>query len=500
MYDPKFEKAIQQKMEELEFRPPESLWVNIERAVVVDRRRRIGFFWRYLLPAVLVVAAAGLYWEHVSTAAKPATGKAAQPGAARNAGTGLTSAPAAGSTGEADAANNSQPANSSQTANALQPANTSQRAGRYAMGGKDEREGHRTTDENQPGGGHRTAAGLSASTGRSASAGGSSFAGETVSGDQMPALDGGSGEVTGETRIAGRAGLAGRPQTAQQKGPDAWFYLPGLTDQRMAPQVQASALNTKKASVALAKLAHPLRHWEAGFVAGGGLSRLNRLNSDQAKVALDPSTTSFYTLSSPASNSHYISDVRPEASFEGGIYLQRPLSDRWIFNTGMNLHYYSNRITVGQQVTTYVNSSVSYLAATVQTAASASMYSAGDTRSVINKYYFLELPVGLQWKVNKSHLLPIFVEGGVSLSRLMGASALFYNAKTGLYSKEGDIVNKTQFNLESALLVGLPLHGVNIQLGPQIQYGLTPLVNTQGVGDQHLLYTGIRVVVIPGRK
>jgi hypothetical protein len=108
--------------------------------------------------------------------------------------------------------------------------------------------------------------------------------------------------------------------------------------------------------------------------------------------------------------------------------------------------------------------------------------------------------VGLQWKVNKSHLLPIFVEGGVSLSRLMGASALLYNAKTGLYTKDGDIVNKTQFNLESALLVGLPFHGVNIQMGPQIQYGLTPLVNTQGAGDQHFLYTGIRVVIIPGRR
>jgi hypothetical protein len=128
------------------------------------------------------------------------------------------------------------------------------------------------------------------------------------------------------------------------------------------------------------------------------------------------------------------------------------------------------------------------------------MYSAGNTRSLINKYYFLELPVSLQWKVNKGHLLPIFVEGGVSLSRLMGASALLYNAKTGLYSKDGDIVNKTQFNLESALLVGLPFHGIDIQLGPQIQYGLTPLVNTQGVGDQHFLYTGIRLVIIPGRK
>ena len=261
-------------------------------------------------------------------------------------------------------------------------------------------------------------------------------------------------------------------------------------------------LNVKKSnSVATAGLSHPQRHWEAGFVAGGGLSRLNRLNSDQAKVALSSNATSFYAIANTSSSSHYISNVQPEASFEGGIYLQRALSDRWILNTGMNLHYYSNRITVGQQVTTYVQPSISYLvSSTAPAALNQAMYSAGDTRSLINKYYFLELPVGLQWQVNKSHLLPIFVEGGVSLSRLMGANALLYNAKTGLYSKDGDIVNKTQFNIESALLVGLPFHGVNIELGPQIQYGLTPLVNTQGVGDQHFLYTGIRLVIIPGKK
>ena len=73
MYDPKFEKEIQRKMEELEFRPAESVWVNIEKAVVVKRRRRAGFIWRYLLPAaVFLVAAAGLYlhYDNVKTAGK----------------------------------------------------------------------------------------------------------------------------------------------------------------------------------------------------------------------------------------------------------------------------------------------------------------------------------------------------------------------------------------------------------------------------------------------
>jgi len=489
MYDPKFEKAIQQKMEELEFRPPESIWVNIEKAVVVKRRRRAGFIWRYLLPAVIVAAAAGIFghYEHPTashpTASHPITGHP------------TTGRPADGSAIDRSSLN-----------------------GRLLNGGslKGGSSNGSLARRTLTGNGSTTRSTTGSTTRRRIMAPGSA-APQTdaiISTDPIISTDVTTGTNKSEGRddagsaqypdptTAGSTAMADKMSTAGQKGLPAWFYQPGLADQRLTPQVHASTLNTRKSNaVALAGLSHPQRYWEAGFVAGGGLSRLNRLNSDQAQAAVNASATSLYTIAGSSSSKQYISYLRPGASFDGGIYLQRALSDRWIFNTGMDLHYYSNRISVGQQVTTYVAASASYfIPTTTPSAVNQSMYSAGNTRSFTNKYYFLELPVGLQWKVNKSHLLPIFVEGGVSLSRLMGASALFYDAKTGFYSKDGDIVNKTQFNISSALLVGLPFHGVNIQVGPQILYGLTPLVNTQGAGDQHLLYTGIRLVVIPGRK
>src|SRR5215469_5611275 len=62
MYDPKFEKAVRQRMEELEFHPAESVWANIEKAIVVPRReRRVVLFWRFLLPGIMVTAAASIY-------------------------------------------------------------------------------------------------------------------------------------------------------------------------------------------------------------------------------------------------------------------------------------------------------------------------------------------------------------------------------------------------------------------------------------------------------
>jgi hypothetical protein len=492
MYDPKFEKEIQRKMEELEFRPAESVWVNIEKAVVDKRRRRTGMMWRYLAPGIFLVAAAGLYMHYahgkttVTIAAgnirtvQPAGGASAAPSTAAAATTASAATTVAAATDAAAGNTVSNGNRASRSGNKVH----SENAARLGLAGgfitRNSRNNGSSGDaENATRG---VARGLKAENGTAA---GAETADESY--DEMvasPATAGSTGAVAGQKRL---------PE---------WFYWPGLAGQRLSPHVQGAALTTKKSNlVAVAGLTHPQARWEAGFVGGGGWSRLNRLNVDQAKAALNSNATSLYTIANSSSSKQIVSQNRPDASFDGGIYLQRNLSDRWILNTGMNLHYYSNRISVGQQVTTYVQASASYLVPTTSLAArNNSVYSTGDTKTFTNKYYFLELPLGLQWKITKSHLLPIFLEGGISLSRLMGASALFYDAKTGLYSKNGDVVDKTQLNISSALLLGLPIHGIALQLGPVIQYGLTPLVNTQGLGDQHFLYTGIRLVVIPGRK
>ena len=167
----------------------------------------------------------------------------------------------------------------------------------------------------------------------------------------------------------------------------------------------------------------------------------------------------------------------------------------------MMVHYYSSRITIGQQVVTYVQSSASFLNPTAPAAlASAAVYSAGDRQVYTNKYYFLELPLNLQWKVNQNRLLPLFLEGGFSVSRLMSANALLYDSETGVYSKQGNDINKTQLYVSSALMAGLPIHGLHVEVGPQVQYGLTPIVDGHSLGDQHFFYAGIKLVVIPGKK
>jgi hypothetical protein len=461
MYDPKFEKGVRQKMEGLEFIPSESVWANIQKAVAGRRRRRGGFyFWRLALPGMLLTGIVAVGYFTARPVRTPSTAAAPVASTANH----------SPSTANHPASTANHPAS---TAN--HPAFTADHAG-Y----KD-----RAVANNHNAGDRNTAANRS-------SAGDDRFA----DADQRPiatAPNGIASAPNGNTAVsAGNASAAIAP----------YLYRPALVGQGSAAAIKAGNLSAKKNIVALGSLEKTKRPWEAGFVAGGGISRLNRLNLSSAAQDQALSANLYNIASTTASPSkHYVSDIRPDASFLAGIYLQKPLSSRWTVNLGMNLHYYSTRITIGDPVNTYVPASASLITPTALPAAQTSTsFIAGDRQIFTNHYYFLELPVNIQYKLNKSHLLPFFFEGGFSLSRLMGSDALSYNPHSGVYYKDPGVLEKTQFNVSSALLVGLPFHGIRIQAGPQVEYGLTPLINNHDQGDQHFFYTGFRVVIIPGRK
>ncbi len=490
MHDPNFERTVQQKMEELQFHPAESVWVNIEKAVAGQRRRRgLPYVWRFALPVLLAAAAAGGYYFSTGRIDRAVAGSNAA-AAGSNAAAAKANTTAAGSNSAAAKANTavsgSNTASSDAKASAAAPAGTAASISRTSVNADTRRGALTTSLRRADHGAHEGSIKTDFYQAKTVSA---TKAG--TKGDEPDVQDNANRE-TGETILTVIEPHGNRK---------AWLYQPRLADQRQMQAIRAARLNNKKAAIAIASLQKKARPWEAGFVGGGGISRLNRLNSAQAAAALSFTAASFYRINGSSQGNAYISDVRSDAAFSGGIYLQKALSDRWIFNTGMTLHYYSSGITIGQQVNTYVQASASFLnPSALATVPSAAVYSAGNRQSFTNRYYFLELPLNMQWQVNKSHLLPLFLEGGFSLARLMSANALLYDSETGVYSKQGNQINKTQVYVSTALMAGLPLHGLHVEIGPQVQYGLTPIVDGHSLGDQHFFYAGIKLVVIPGKK
>jgi len=492
MYDPKFEKGVRQKMEGLEFTPSQSVWANIQKAVAGQRRRRGGlFFWRFALPAVLLAGLTSVAYfaatRRPATIARPSVSPATTAGAespkVSAAPAAVTAPPVAATATQSTATTTQRPATAPAAA---APSGTSV---------------HEATQDRAVANDHSR----------------TTLASHRAKGDRNTAIHP-SGEADGSLNLVASAkdattntrtttsatttGTTDAGTTDANAAIAPYLYQPALADQRSSAAIKAAVPSAKKSIISLRRLDKAKRPWEAGFAAGGGVSRLNRLNISTTTQDQSLSANLYNIATTNAAPSKtYVSDIRPDASFTAGIYLQKPLSRRWSVNLGMNLHYYSTRITIGQQVNTYVPAAASLIAPNVSQAAQTSTaFIAGDRQVFTNHYYFLELPVNVQYQLNKSHLLPLFVEGGVSLSRLMGSDALFYNAHSGVYYKDPSVLEKTQFNVSSALMVGLPFHGIRIMAGPQVEYGLTPLVNNHSQGDQHFFYGGLRIVVIPGRK
>jgi hypothetical protein len=201
----------------------------------------------------------------------------------------------------------------------------------------------------------------------------------------------------------------------------------------------------------------------------------------------------------------FSSRIRPDLSWWAGIVAERPLNQRLTLALGLNFHYYSTKIQIGDKVTSApqynyaAQSLINAPANQYQVAAAYPYYPVGNTSEFTNRYYFLELPASVLWQINHSRTMPLFWEGGLSFSYLVSSSALSYDSKSTVFYKDGSSTNKLQANLSTALLVGLPIKGMRLQAGPQIQYGITSL-QKDGATGQHLFYGGLRVILLPGKK
>jgi hypothetical protein len=467
MHDPRFEKEVQQKMDGLEFIPSGSVWENVERALAPRRRRRaIPVFWWILAPGLLLLGAGGaFYWRSATPATKAvipmgasaATPPPVAPAAATTASPGAPAATVTPSPGTAAAAR--YPATVS--APGIHPATIP--AAPVTSGER------RASDETGQG---RTD--LFASAGASVD----------------------NGAATGKVP-------AELPAAAPDKVRQPFSYRPGLIPSLMASSgIRGPRLPSGTASLAVTGLPTRKHPWAAGFAGGIGLSAFNE--SLRRPVAAAPTYyatnfTSVANVNNVSAAKKYTSDIQPDISFWAGVVAQKPLSARWSLTLGLNLHYYSSRLHTGELVNTYAPVFASLIASpAVAPVQSYPYYSTGDQQVFTNRYYYLEIPAAVEWQINHSRTLPLFWRGGAALSRLMGSNALYYDNHSGVYFKDATVINHTQVSFSTALMAGMAIRGTRIQAGPEVQYGVTGVLHSQA-GDGHLLYGGIRMVILPGK-
>lgn len=489
MLDPKFEKEVQQKMEGLEFSPSDEVWVNLQRELHKEKRRRAPLMWLFFLLGGMLLGAGGasLFFFYGSSSRRPLAETNNSAAINSAAITGNAVVPHTDAANNNSAAINGDAARTHTTVGIDDPGKSGLHAavndpGKISGSGKTNGSAEKNIAGRQYVFGETNSAAEKNGISRKNASGVS-----TAKGDGRP---GGSERVEVNAMLAGtETGSLGDPAADLNR-----IRLSAIS--RTASTLSSDKLLGSKARLTLKPF------WEAGFTGGAGISSVSMPQAPASVVSLLPAFPQVSSLAARAAGrvSAQPSRMRPDLSYWAGIFVQRPLFKKLTLAVGLNLHYYSTRMEIGQKVVDNpsTNATLFYLSTYTQPAApSYPSYSAGYNTEYTNRYYFLEVPVSLQWQFNRSRKIPLFWEGGLSFSRLMSADALYFDEKSRLYYKDGQVANPTQFMAFSSLMVGLSWRGNLIQVGPEGQYGLGSLLNTNSTGSQHLFYGGIRLVVIP---
>ena len=459
MHDPKFEKEVQQKMHDLEFVPSESVWENIQREVGPRRRRRaFAAFWWWLVPGFVLLGTGVALYRHSTSVSVAASGTSGVrvpggvPGGTPIVPEGVDRASSSRADAGADKDIGKRRQGTAAGADGLAQKTAGAEGLAHKTAGTEEL-AHKTT------GAEGSAVGLAA-----------------------PAL---SANESGGVH-SGRAAYQG--------------YRPGLISFILSSVgITAPRLYSKPVNTGVSGLPLPRRPWTAGFAAGTGISSVHASPAGQLAgssnylSALTPANPVFSTGPGANSAKRYASDIKPDISYWAGVFAEKPLSSRWSVDIGVDLHYYSTRLRGYQQAVNFAPSYASLLRASAITYAAPIAFSSGSELSYTNRYYYLEFPAAVQWKVNQSRVLPIFWRAGVVFSYLMASNALYYDEGSGSYYRDNGVEKHLQASVASGLMVGLPVKGVRMQAGPELQYGLTSMLVTSST---HLVYGGMRVAIM----
>jgi hypothetical protein len=280
--------------------------------------------------------------------------------------------------------------------------------------------------------------------------------------------------------------------------------------------VKAPGLYPGPVNPVVSGIRQPRHPWSVGFAFGGGGSSIysgsgnvlvastsnnniyalatSRYGNNSAQPP-GPRTSAFTTTANGAKRSS--TGVNVGYSYWAGVFGEKPLSARLSVDIGLNLHYYSVRFQTESQVSTYAPTAASLFvpSAVTYTSGSPGASSSNGEQTYVNSYYFLEVPVMVRWRLNRSRSLPLFWRGGAELSYLISSNGLYYDANSGSYKSDNGVVRRAQVGVNSGLIVGLPVKGVQIEAGPEIHYALSGLLNA-GSGGGHMLYGGMRVALM----
>ena len=235
---------------------------------------------------------------------------------------------------------------------------------------------------------------------------------------------------------------------------------------------------------------HPLNF---GFTFSGGSSFTTKNHSTGNLIYSDPSGN---TTNGGVPGYYYTpSEMKNSTAFITGVFAEKNISNENKISIGISYQYFSLVNKVGNAITpstSYTQYSSSYT----------NLYNGSNANnSYRNQFHFLEIPLSISFRINKSKSAPLYWNAGINISELISSNALQFQSNPGIYYKNNSLFNKTQFGLNTGFSVMLFAKEKNpLTVGPYFFYSPTNISSKGLYGNNHFTYIGIQANLLFRKK
>lgn len=499
-----FEKQVQQLFGDMKLKPSDAVWSRVHERITREKKRRRVLLW---LPLLLLLSAGGIY---LITGDNKRSAEGSLQELHANAG-GAATTGTANKSGQNMGSNNASSERTGTAATSSLPSSTADDAGTGANTGtplpadtKLEGKAEKNDVQRKPQGrsleGNIPGIGISKQGGNSRS--GVKRGTGSIVDNNINKTNKGATATTGDAE-ADLNEISARPATGIQQNVDGYKGLKEIESEKTLKHfANAPIISSNKPVVKLAKR----KSWEWGISGQAGASTVGKglsgvfsnglFEKSQYNYAASPVTSP--DLSFLGNQNNYLAAAPPPASaiktgmaWNAGGFGKWYIKDRLALTFGAEYSLYTTSREVGSMVVPQYNLNG---ASQDVNARFAAYYTGGNGVNYTNKYHFVQVPLGIQWQVNKGIKLPLQVDAGLALAYLVNTNAVHYRSNTGVYYEDKSLFNKLQTGLYAGFSVKLFQHTERpLYIGPLVQYNLSNTTKSSTGLKQNFMYAGLKI-------
>ena len=198
---------------------------------------------------------------------------------------------------------------------------------------------------------------------------------------------------------------------------------------------------------------------------------------------------------------NYVTDVnnvvrhKPGNGIEAGLSIMYNVTNKFRFKSGLQFNVRQYSIEAYRSSTELASIALigDHGIDTINTVAVYRNSNGYSSAELVNRYYQLAIPVGVEWEIVGNKRFQLNVAGSIQPTYLINRNAYLISTNFKNYSENPDMVRSFNINSNIETFLSFKAHNFKWQLGPQLRYQPYSTFIRQYPIKEHLMDYGIKI-------